>query len=259
MPAETLRTTRSRATANPLGPLATRLLRDGAHTLADTELVALLLGDDPVRPRSQRAQPTARAALRRLSAFRGSLRELAHIQEAAGGRAGIAPQPGSGACEAHESVPESGQGGQCRAILQAALEFSRRCLGEALQARPPINSPAELRAFLKLWLRERPRECFVVLFLDSQNRLICAEEMFQGTVAQTMVYPREIARRAIETGACALIVAHNHPSGTPTPSAADQQLTRALRQALALLDLPILDHVIVADHHCFSFAEAGLM
>ncbi|MEY4213462.1 MAG: hypothetical protein RL458_1688, partial [Pseudomonadota bacterium] len=110
MPAETLRTTRSRATANPLGPLATRLLRDGAHTLADTELVALLLGDDPVRPRSQRAQPTARAALRRLSAFRGSLRELAHIQEAADGRAGIAPQPGSGACEAHESMPESGQG-----------------------------------------------------------------------------------------------------------------------------------------------------
>ena len=146
MPAETLRTNRSRATASPLGPLATRLLRNGAHTLADTELVALLLGDDPVRPRAQRAQPTARAALRRLSAFRGSLRELAHVQESAGGRPGIAPQPGSGACEAHESMPESGRGGQCRAILQAALEFSRRCLGEALQARSPINSPAELRA-----------------------------------------------------------------------------------------------------------------
>ena len=259
MPAETLRTTRSRAPASPLGPLATRLLRHGAHTLADTELVALLLGDDPVRPRAPGVQPAARAALQRLAASRGSLRELAHLQEANGARAGMTPQPGSGACEAHESMPEFSRGGQCSAILQAALEFSRRCLGEALQARSPINSPAELRAFLALWLRERPRECFVVLFLDSQNRLICAEEMFQGTVAQTMVYPREIARRAIETGACALIVAHNHPSGTPTPSAADHQLTRALRQALALLDLPILDHVIVADHQCFSFAEAGLM
>ena len=259
MPAETLRTTRSRATASSIGPLATRLLRDGAHTLADTELVALLLGDDPVRPRASGVRPTAHAALRRLTASRGSLRELAHLQEAQGTRASIASQPGSGGCEVRETTPEFSQSRHCSAILQAALEFSRRCLGEALQARSPINSPAELRAFLKLWLRERPRECFVVLFLDSQNRLICAEEMFQGTVAQTTVYPREIARRAIETRACALIVAHNHPSGTPTPSAADQQLTRALRHALDLLDLPILDHVIVADHQCFSFAEAGLL
>ncbi len=259
MPFETLRTTRSRTTASSLGPLAIRLLRDGAHTLADTELVALLLGDDPAQPGAQAVRPTARAALRRLTASRGSLRELAQLEEAAGTRASNAPRPGSAACEARENMPEFSRSRHCSAILQAAIEFSRRCLGEALQARSPINSPAELRAFLKLWLRERPRECFVVLFLDSQNRLICAEEMFQGTVAQTMVYPREIARRAIETGACALIVAHNHPSGTPAPSAADQQLTRALRHALALLDLPILDHVIVADHQCFSFAEAGLM
>ena len=259
MPAETLPTNRSRAPASPLGPIATRLLRDGAHTLADTELILLLLGDDPAQPRAQGTRPAARAALRRLTASRGSLRELAHLQEAQAPWASIAFQPGSGGCEARESTTEFSQIRHCSATLQAALEFSRRCLGEALQARSPINSPTELRAFLKLWLRERPRECFVALFLDSQNRRICAEEMFQGTVAQTTVYPREIARRAIETRACALIVAHNHPSGTPTPSAADQQLTRALRHALALLDLPILDHVIVADHQCFSFAEAGLL
>ena len=259
MPTETLRTTRSRAPASSLGPLANRLLRDGAQTLADAELVALLLGDDPVRPRAPGVRPAAHAALRRLTTSRGSLRELAHLQEAQGTRAGLASQPGPGGCEVRESTTEFSQIRRCSATLQAALEFSRRCLREALQSRSCINSPAELRAFLKLWLRERPRECFVVLFLDSQNRLICAEEMFQGTVAQTMVYPREIARRAIETGACAVIVAHNHPSGTPTPSAADQQLTRALRHALDLLNLPILDHVIVADHQCFSFAEAGLL
>lgn len=259
MPAETPQTTRSPAAASSLGPLATRLLRDGAHTLADAELVALLLGDDPARPRGRGGGSAAHAALRRLTASHGSLRELAHLQETQGARACLASQPGAGGCEVRETTPEFSQSRHCSAILQAALEFSRRCLGEALQARSSIHSPAELRAFLKLWLRERPRECFVVLFLDSQNRLICAEEMFQGTVAQTTVYPREIARRAIETHACALIVAHNHPSGTPTPSAADQQLTRALRHALDLLDLPILDHVIVADHQCFSFAEAGLL
>lgn len=259
MSAETLRRTRPHAAEIPLGPRAARVLRDGAQALADHELVELLLGDDPVAPRASRTRAGSCRVLEQLTASQGSLRRLAHCRGVEERRTGQRERPHSEGCEVRESPPGSQRSHHCTAVLQAALEFSRRCLGESLQARSSINSPAELRAYLTLWLRERPRECFVVLFLDSQNRLICAEEMFQGTVAQTTVYPREIARRAIETGACALIVAHNHPSGTPTPSAADQKLTRALRHALALIDLPILDHVIVADRQCFSFAEAGLI
>ena len=259
MPIESSRRTRPQAAEIPLGPRATRVLRDGAQALADHELVELLLGDDPVAPRASRNRARGCKALERLSASQGSLRGLAQVMEARGRPANLGNHPLPSSCEVRESTPGFRQSHHCSAVLQAALEFSRRCLGESLQARSSINSPTELRAYLTLWLRDRPRECFVVLFLDSQNRLICAEEMFQGTVAQTTVYPREIARRAIETGACALIVAHNHPSGTPTPSAADQKLTRALRHALALIDLPILDHVIVADRQCFSFAEAGLI
>jgi DNA repair protein RadC len=238
------------------GRLIERVLRDGAHTLADAELLQLLWGD---RPDTSAGQAAGLLGPQLLDAHNGSLRALA------------AERPANYACPsfprlarprhpgARESVPGEGIFRHHRAVLQAALEFSRRSLRESLAQRPIIGSPAELRDFLTLWLRERPRECFSALFLDSQNRLICAEELFQGSVAQTMVYPREIARRAIETRASALIVAHNHPSGMSAPSAADRKLTSALRRALELIDIPLLDHVIVADNSCFSFAEAGLL
>jgi DNA repair protein RadC len=110
---------------------------------------------------------------------------------------------------------------------------------------------------LALWLRDRPYEVFAALFLDSQNRLIAAEELFRGTLTQTAVYPREVARRALEINAAAVILAHNHPSGVAEPSAADDALTRVLKTALGQLDMPVLDHLVVAGNRCYSFAEHG--
>ena len=208
-------------------PLVERVLRDGARTLADAELLQILLGD----PRDAAAgQSAARLATQLLHAYHGSLRALASEVPAPRDRRPQAwPTPPSSS-QACESRPPNPLIRHHRAVLQAALEFTRRSLRETLTQRSLIGSPAELREFLSLWLRERPRECFAALFLDSQNRLICADELFQGSLAQTTVYPREIARRAIETCACALIVVHNHPSGMAAPSAADRTLTAALRQ-----------------------------
>jgi DNA repair protein RadC len=143
--------------------------------------------------------------------------------------------------------------------LPAAVELVRRSLAEHLGERPSLASPEAVRHFLCLWLRERPSECFAVLFLDTQNRLITAQVMFQGSVSQTVVHPREVARRALELNAAALIVAHNHPSGVAEPSMADRMLTDGLRSALKTLDLPVLDHLIVGGNRCFSFAESGLL
>ena len=120
-----------------------------------------------------------------------------------------------------------------------------------------MASPRKVAEFLALWLRDRPYEVFAVLFLDAQNRLMSAEELFRGTLTQTAVYPRQVARRALELNAAAVIVAHNHPSGVAEPSAADDALTGALKTALAPLEVPVLDHLIVAGNHCYSFAERG--
>ena len=145
------------------------------------------------------------------------------------------------------------------ALLQASVELSRRSLREELRARDSLQSPGTVRDFLALWLRDRGFEIFAGLFLDSQNRLISAEELFRGTLTQTAVYPREVARRALELNCAAIIFAHNHPSGVAEPSAADRMLTDALRSALRPLDIPVLDHLIVAGNRCYSFAEAGLL
>lgn len=230
MPAERSRITCPQVPRPVRWPLMARLLRDGVHAMSDAELIAVLIRNGATGAQAEQT------AVHLLDSHHGSLRALA--------ASGFTITPPT-----HST----------HAVLQAALEFSRRSLLETLRERPLINSPSDLHHFLALWLRERPRECFAALFLDSQNRLICAEEMFAGSVAQTVVYPREIARRALETGACSLIVAHNHPSGVSEPSAADRTLTQALRDALRLLDLPLLDHIIVADNRCFSFAEAGLI
>ena len=120
-----------------------------------------------------------------------------------------------------------------------------------------MNSPASVRQYLSLRLFSLPHEVFMVLMLDSQNRLIEAREMFRGTVSQTAVYPREVVKAALLANAAGVILAHNHPSGVTDASAADRQLTDALRQALALVDVRVLDHVIVAGSQCLSFAERG--
>ncbi len=136
----------------------------------------------------------------------------------------------------------------------AALDRRLRHVGESL------GSPYAVREFLQLRLAELEHEVFTVLFLDSQNRMIEWREMFRGTVTQTIVYPREVVKAALACNASAVIFAHNHPSGRPDPSPADKALTGALKAALALVDIAVLDHFIVAGRERpLSFAESGLL
>ena len=142
------------------------------------------------------------------------------------------------------------------AIIRRAL----RILESRLQSRDyTLSSPAAVRDYLRLRLAGLEYEVFVVLFLDSQNRLIVCDEMFRGTLAQTSVYPREVVKAALAYNAAAVIFAHNHPSGVSEPSRADELLTAALKQALALVDCRTLDHLIVAGTEAMSFAERGLI
>lgn len=134
-------------------------------------------------------------------------------------------------------------------ILETHL---RRPSGEA------FNSPEAVRAYLALKLAREESEQFVVMFLDAQHRLIEAETMFHGTLTQTSVYPREVVKRALHHNAAAAILAHNHPSGVAEPSQSDRLLTDALKQALSLVDVRILDHFIVAGRDTLSFAERGM-
>lgn len=143
--------------------------------------------------------------------------------------------------------------------LQAVLEMSRRALKEELQRGDTLNSPQVVRDYLQLLLAGRQQEVFLVLFLDTQHRVIASEELFHGTLSQTSVYPREVVKRALFHNAAAVILAHNHPSGITDPSQADQLLTSALKQALALVDVTVLDHFVVAAGQTLSFAERGLL
>ncbi|MEY3666329.1 MAG: hypothetical protein RLZZ153_2511 [Pseudomonadota bacterium] len=210
-----------------------KLLSDGAAGLSDAELLAVIV-------RCGGRGSSAIALAQQLLVRFGSLRELS-----------------AAACS--DFCLETGAGRAQWATLQAALEISRRSLKQALRQRALMHTPALVKEFLRLWLRDQPRECFAALFLDTQHQLIRAETLFQGTVSQTAVYPRELARRSLELNASALVVAHNHPSGLCEPSMADRALTAALRAALQPLDINLVDHLIVADADCFSFAEAGLI
>ena len=145
------------------------------------------------------------------------------------------------------------------AQLQAVMELARRAVGEDLAAGITLSAPQAVRHYLQLMFAAKSHEAFVVLFLDVRNRLISAEEMFRGTLTHASVYPREVIRQALHLNAAAVILAHNHPSGSATPSASDLGLTRALQQAAALVDLRILDHFIIAGASVHSFAEHGQM
>jgi DNA repair protein RadC len=143
--------------------------------------------------------------------------------------------------------------------LLAVLELARRAVGEQLSARAVFSSPDTVKQFLQLHLARVPHEVFAVMFLDAQNRLIEMEVMFRGTLTQTSVYPREIVKRALHHESAAVVLAHNHPSGTVQPSRADEALTTALKHALTLIDVRVLDHVIVAPGNALSMAEKGLL
>jgi DNA repair protein RadC len=143
------------------------------------------------------------------------------------------------------------------AQLQAVLELSRRALREELSVRNALNSPRAVQDYLRLTLAALPNEVFYVLFLDAQHRLITGEELFRGTLTQTSVYPREVVKRALYHNSAAVIFAHNHPSGVAEPSRADELLTQALKSALDLVDIKVLDHLVIAGNVAWSFAEKG--
>ncbi len=143
------------------------------------------------------------------------------------------------------------------AQLQAIMELAQRAVGEQLQGGQLLSSPALVRQYLRLQLARQQHESFMVLFLDAKNRLIACDAMFRGTLTQTSVHPREVVKAALAHNAAAVLLAHNHPSGMPTPSEADVLITRALAQALALVEVRVLDHFIVAGHQVHSFAEHG--
>jgi DNA repair protein RadC len=143
--------------------------------------------------------------------------------------------------------------------LQAARELVRRSLCEKLRNCDVLSSPTIVRQYLQVQLNGREHEVFFAIFLSAQNRVIACEEMFRGTLTQTSVYPREVVKHALFRNAAAIIFAHNHPSGVAEPSHSDEVLTQSLRQALALVDVKVLDHFIVGGGAVMSFAERGLL
>ncbi|MDB6089557.1 MAG: repair protein RadC [Gammaproteobacteria bacterium] len=210
-----------------------KLLDRGADALSDAELLAVLLGSGT---RGRTAVELARA---HIAAF-GSLRELLSAERPRwSGKQGVGPAR--------------------YATLQAALELARRHLRETMRIGLTLAAPDATRKFLVAQLRDRPYEVFCCLYLDSRHRLIAFEELFRGTTDGASVHIKEVMRQTLLHNASALILAHNHPSGVMEPSAADEVVTRRLKEALSLVDVRVLDHLIVGDGGCFSFLEHGLL
>ena len=210
-----------------------RLISLGAGALSDAELVALLLRTGTAK---MSALDIARSLISRFD-----------------GLAGLLGAPLA------EVVAVDGVGPAKGAELATVVELARRSLTQQAKERDALASPQAVRDYLRLLLAGRPYEVFVGLYLDSQNRLLGTEELFRGTLAQTSVYPREVVKAALARNAASMIFAHNHPSGVAEPSRADELLTQALKQALALVDVRTLDHFIVVNAGITSFAERGLL
>ncbi len=143
--------------------------------------------------------------------------------------------------------------------LQAVLEMSKRYLRETLEKQDVIANPEDTRQYLKSQLRDKPYEVFAALFLDNRHQIIKFEELFRGTIDGASVYPREVVKKALEQNAAALIIAHNHPSGVAEPSSADERITLRLKDALGLVDIRLLDHLIIGDGEIVSLAERGVL
>lgn len=212
-----------------------RLLAHGPAALSDAELLAIYLR---VGVRGKSAVDLARELLARFDSQLGALVD-ASLDE-------LASVSGIGLAKA--------------AQLKASFELSRRALSQEMAVRDTLSSPGKVRDWLRLRLATRPHEVFMALWLDAQNRLLKAEELFTGTLTQASVYPREVVKAALSHNAAAVILAHNHPSGIAEPSRADEMLTRSLKEALAMVDVKLLDHFIVAGNTPpLSFAERGLL
>jgi DNA repair protein RadC len=224
-----------------------KLLARGAAALSDTELLALLL----------RTGTAGRGVMQMAGELLAAPSAEGNGGTPSGGFGGISGLLNAGADDLKRI---KGLGGDAkRAELAAVLELARRAIGQQLKAREVFSSPGAVKQYLQLHLGAKAHEVFAVLFLDAQNRLIAMEELFRGTLTQTSVYPREIVVRAPKHEAASVVLAHNHPSGTVQPSRADEALTQTLRAALALVDVRVLDHIIVAPGDALSMAEKGLL
>lgn len=208
-----------------------RLIEQGPGVLSDTEMIALVLGSGLP---GHDVFSVARALLERF----GSLRAMLDATYADfDGIRGIGPAK--------------------KAQLLAIMEMARRSLVDKMRKRPLMNSPEAVESYLRLLIGGQPQEVFVSLFLDARHRLIRCEESARGSLTRMAVYPREIVRRALAANAASLIVAHNHPSGAVEPSASDCRLTQTLRDALVLVDVQLIDHLVIGADSVYSFARAG--
>jgi DNA repair protein RadC len=207
-----------------------RLLARGARSLSDAELVAILL-------RTGVRNKTAVDLAAELLVKFGGISQM--LEADLRGIKGLGPAKTT--------------------QFAAALELLRRSLEQKLKERNALTSPGAVRDYLRFTLGQREHEVFVCIWLDAQHKVIAYEEPFEGTLTQTSVYPREIVKQALARNAAAVIFAHNHPSGVAQPSQADELLTRNLREALALVEVKVLDHFIVAGNQAISFAERGLL
>jgi len=208
-----------------------KLLSAGPQALSDAELLAIFLRSGP---RGVNAVELARGLLQEF----GSLRQLLQADK-------------------NRLCATRGMGPAKYAQLQAVLELARRHLAEPLRRGQALNDPNETRGYLHARLRDYTHEVFACLFLDTRHRLIVYEELFRGTIDGASVHPREVVHRALQHNAAAVILAHNHPSGVAEPSEADRRITRRLKDALGLVDIRVLDHLVIGDQDSVSFAEQG--
>lgn len=210
-----------------------KLLRSGANTLTDAELLAIFL-------RTGCLGKSAIDLSQELLAGFGSLRALFDA-------------------DLNQFCQHKGLGSAKYSQLQAVLEMARRHFFENLKHGAALCSPEATRAYLSDQLRAYQHEVFACLFLDKQNRIIALEKIFQGTIDSANIYPREVVKSALKHNAAAVIFAHNHPSGITEPSQSDRQITKKLKQALQLIDIRVLDHFIIGDGVPYSFSEHGLI
>ncbi len=223
-----------------------KLLARGPAALADAELLAILL----------RTGMAGKGVLQLAEELLSAPATCTTTGRVSGGFGGIA---GLLHTSSDDLKRTKGLGPAKRAELVAVMELARRALAQQLRQRTAFDSPDAVKQYVQMHLAHKGHEVFAVLFLDSQHRLLALEEMFRGTLTQTSVYPREVVLRALHHHAAAVVLAHNHPSGSVQPSRADEALTQTLKSTLALVDVRVLDHIIVAPGCALSMAEQGLV
>ena len=210
-----------------------KLLSQGAQHLSDAELLAIFLRTG-IKGRT--AVDLARDLLNQF----GNLRNLLTANQ-------------------KKFCNHAGLGTAKFALLQAVLEMAKRHYWQQLERGAALTDPSSAQAFIAAKLRDYPHEVFACLFLDNRHQVICFEEMFRGTIDGASVYPREVLQHCLKHNAAAIILAHNHPSGISEPSTSDRDITQKLTKTLNLVDIRVLDHIIVGDCECYSFAQQGLL